>query len=99
MEKNADIYECVFFEECDVWSPIFVVILDFLEVLEALQVIGTYGFLKVRAKPYSRKDVQKDNVQSTKVESGEKFLAQGHDLKVWEVGVKTREQETRDRNW
>lgn len=40
-----------FFEECDVWSPIFVVILDFLEVLETLQVIGTYGFHKVRANP------------------------------------------------
>ena len=40
-----------FFEECDVWSPIFVVILDFLEVIETLQVIGTYGSHKVRAKP------------------------------------------------
>jgi hypothetical protein len=24
-----------------------------------------------------------------------RFFAQGHDLKVWEVGAKTREQETR----
>ncbi len=30
--------------------------------------------------------VQKDKVQSTKVESGEKFFAQGLNLKVWEVG-------------
>ena len=64
-----------FFEECDVWSPIFVVILDFLEVLETLPIIGTMVSIRSVQSPKvkSRKDVQRDNVQSTKVESGEKL--------------------------
>ena len=50
-ERNANIYECVFLRNAMCGHLFFVVILDFIEVLETLQVIGTYGFHKVRAKP------------------------------------------------